>query len=462
MYYDFFGLNQPPFRITPDTNLFFPGGNRGAVLEALIYAIQNGEGIVKVVGEVGSGKTMLCRMLEQELPANIEIVYLANPRLPPENVLHAIAFELKLPVQTSAPRLHVLNVLQEHLLKRHSENRQVVVFVEEAQGMPIATLEEIRLLSNLETRQSKLLQIVLFGQPELDHRIARPEIRQLKERITYSFHLDPFGSADIREYLNARLRACGYRRGELFTPGAVRAIGWHSRGLVRRINILADKSLLAAYADNAPTVAVRHVRLASQDSEFTGSRRQLWFGAGAIVAGVALLTLVLWSWQQRAVTVPASPSAAASGEAAVPGAGAIPAAAEPVPAAADPQTRSEPSQPGSITLQSDAGAAASPQPESVAPPNAPGTEIPADINNVSEVPPAVAGNGAAPLLSGPYVELPEGSRRRLTDAESRTLRRQLAALPPEDLEPGRPSAPEDSCALCWSLVYRPLYQTENL
>ncbi len=173
MYYEYFGLKQPPFKITPDTSLFFPGGDRGAILDALIYAIVSGEGIVKLVGEVGSGKTTLCRMLEKELPDNIEIVYLANPSLSPDNILHAIAFELGLHVNANESRLQVMNELQNYLLERHAENKQVVVFVEEAQSMPIATLEEIRLLSNLETANSKLLQIVIFGQPELDSMIAR-------------------------------------------------------------------------------------------------------------------------------------------------------------------------------------------------------------------------------------------------------------------------------------------------
>ena len=159
MYYDYFGLTQPPFKITPDTNLFFPGGNRGAILEALIYAIANGEGMVKVVGEVGTGKTMLCRMLEQELDDRIEVVYLANPSIAPDQIPHAIAFELKLEVAASDNRLQVMNDLQDYLVKKHASNEQVVVFVEEAQSMSIATLEEIRLLSNLETNQHKLLQI---------------------------------------------------------------------------------------------------------------------------------------------------------------------------------------------------------------------------------------------------------------------------------------------------------------
>ncbi len=275
MYHDYFGLQQAPFKITPDTGLFFPGGNRGAVLEALIYAITQGEGIIKVVGEVGVGKTMLCRMLEVELPDNVEIVYLANPGLSPENILHAIAFELQLSVTETDNRLKVMNELQKYLLARHADNRQVVVFVEEAQGMPTATLEEIRLLSNLETTQNKLLQIVLFGQPELDEKIATREIRQLKERITYSFQLSPFNKDDIRDYLNSRMRTCGYRAGDVFTPSAVGVFSKYSEGLLRRINILADKALLAAYAENTHKVTSRHVKIAARDSEFNRNRNFL-------------------------------------------------------------------------------------------------------------------------------------------------------------------------------------------
>ena len=162
MYYAHFGLKEPPFKITPNTDFFFSGANRGAVLDALVYAITNGEGIIKVVGEVGSGKTMLCRMLQSILPEKIESIYLANPSVAPEDVLHAIAFELQLNLPKNADRLRVMQELQAHLLDRHAEGRQVVIFVEEAQGMPLATLEEIRLLSNLETKQDKLLQIVLW------------------------------------------------------------------------------------------------------------------------------------------------------------------------------------------------------------------------------------------------------------------------------------------------------------
>ncbi len=272
MYYDYFNLKQPPFKITPDTSLFFPGGDRGAILDALIYAIVSGEGIVKLVGEVGSGKTTLCRMLEKELPENIEIVYLANPSLSPDNILHAIAFELHLKVQPDDSRLEVMNSLQNYLLERHAENKQIVVFVEEAQSMPIITLEEIRLLSNLETAQNKLLQIVLFGQPELDVMISKQEIRQLKERITYSFYLSPLKPNEVKDYINSRLRACGYRSVDLFNEKAIKTISKYSGGLLRRINILADKSMLASYAANANNVTKKHVELAARETEFVSKR----------------------------------------------------------------------------------------------------------------------------------------------------------------------------------------------
>lgn len=326
MYFQHFGLQQAPFRITPDTRLFFPGGNRGAVLEALIYAIANGEGIVKVVGEVGSGKTMLCRMLEQELPEACEIVYLANPGLSREDILHAIAFELGLPAGPDDNRLQVMHGLQQYLLGKHAANRRVVVFVEEAQGMPLDTLEEIRLLSNLETSQDKLLQIVLFGQPELDEMLTAHGIRQLRERITYSFDLQPFERDQVRDYVNSRLRASGHRAGELFDRGAIAELTRYSHGLLRRINILADKALLAAYADNSRSVKGLHVRRAARDSEFTPPSRRPgpWLLAAAAVLLLAAGAALAWFL----VATPAAPSVAA-GDAPPAARGAPPPSAEP-------------------------------------------------------------------------------------------------------------------------------------
>ncbi|MEX2480826.1 MAG: AAA family ATPase [Gammaproteobacteria bacterium] len=319
MYERHFGLTKPPFRITPDPEFFFPGGNRGAVLEALVYAISRGEGMVKVVGEVGSGKTMLCRMLERELPDSVIIIYLANPRLSAAEILHAIAFELKLGLGPDHSRLEVMHALQDFLLARHAENRRVVMFVEEAQAMPLESLEEIRMLSNLETTQEKLLQIVLFGQPELDLTLARHEIRQLRERITHSFTLAPFDHSDVRDYLQTRVRASGHRGNALFSAPAVRAIEHRSRGLLRRINVLADKALLAAFADNASRVEATHVKRAAQDSGFDrpGPRPRTWLvwslGA-ALIGALVALGAVLSGGRENVLRAPGgdAPPAAAS------------------------------------------------------------------------------------------------------------------------------------------------------
>ena len=322
MYYEHFGLTQPPFKITPNTDFFFGGGNRGPILEALIYAITQGEGIVKVTGEVGSGKTMLCSMLQTRLPENVETVYLANPSVSPEEILHAIAFELQLLGTRGESRLAVMHAIQDYLLQRHAEGKRVVLFIEESQGMPIATLEEIRLLSNLETKSDKLLQIVLFGQPELDENLRQNQIRQLKERITHSFRLEPLTGPETREYLMFRLRAAGYRGPDLFSDVIIREITRISGGLTRRINLIADKTLLAAFAENTHTLRQKHVDAAIRDSEFAQQQYQpepkagsRWaFGAGILVlgmaAGAALFALLGGARQNAATgTAPATPAA---------------------------------------------------------------------------------------------------------------------------------------------------------
>ncbi len=293
MYYEHFGLKEPPFKITPNTDVFFTGGNRGAVLDAITYAILNGEGIVKVVGEVGSGKTMLCRMLQTMLPDRVESIYLANPSVAPEDVLHAIAFELQIKLPKSADRLKVMQALQAHLLKRHAAGKQVVIFIEEAQGMPLATLEEIRLLSNLETNYDKLLQIVLFGQPELDENLNEINIRQLRERITHSFHLAPLQSNEIGEYILFRLRAAGYYGPHLFTKSAIRKLSTAAQGLVRRVNILADKALLAAFSENVYQVTSKHVQAAIADSEFGLERAKVKQKSFKVVLVLVVLILGL-------------------------------------------------------------------------------------------------------------------------------------------------------------------------
>jgi hypothetical protein len=185
-----------------------------------------------------------------------------------------------------------MHAIQEHLLQRHAEGKRVVLFVEESQGMPIATLEEIRLLSNLETKSDKLLQIVLFGQPELDDNLRQNQIRQLKERITHSFRLEPLTPPETREYLMFRLRAAGYRGPDLFSDAIIREIARISGGLTRRINLIADKALLAAFAENTHTLRQKHIDAAVRDSEFAQQQYQPRQAARPRVAmGLAILAL---------------------------------------------------------------------------------------------------------------------------------------------------------------------------
>lgn len=310
MYHQHYGLRFPPFKITPDTELFFAGGRRGLVLDALGYAVNEGEGIVKVVGEVGSGKTMLCRMLIERLGTGVDIAYLANPRLTPDTILQAVALELGVK-EASGSRLEVLHALHQTLLDRHGQGRRVVALVEEAQGMPLDTLEEIRLLSNLETGREKLLQIVLFGQPELDENLSRQRIRQLRERITHHFYLEPLRQREIAEYLDFRMRGAGYQGPPVFSPAVVKTITRASEGLLRRVNILADKALLAAFTEVSPQVTVRHARMAQRDSRLQENPAQTrWWWPLALVV-VLLAAGGWWSdrWLPRAVEVsPPSPT----------------------------------------------------------------------------------------------------------------------------------------------------------
>jgi MSHA biogenesis protein MshM len=269
MYLEHFGLSEPPFSITPHTDFFFSGGNRGATLDALAYAITHDQGIVKVSGEVGSGKTMLCRVLMERLPDNVTTIYLATPSLSREDILYAIAEELGLAVPENSRAAIVLKRLQEHLISAYSQGRQVVVLIDEAHAMPAETLEEIRLLSNLESNHSKLLQLVLFGQPELNDVLARPDMRQLKERITHNFMLEPLVRDDIGSYLEFRMRAAGYKGPPLFSARIIKAITQVSLGLTRRINILADKALLAAFANGSHAIGTREIQAAIKDCDFS-------------------------------------------------------------------------------------------------------------------------------------------------------------------------------------------------
>ena len=353
MYLEHFGLREAPFRITPHTEFFFSGANRGATLEALLYAITAGEGMVKVTGEVGSGKTMLCRVLMERLPQTVETIYLAVPSLTRDEMLAEIAGDLGLET-AGANTTKLLRALQERLIEIHSSGRQVVALIDEAHAMPLATLEEIRLLSNLETGTEKLLQIVLFGQPELDAHLGLAHMRQLKERITHSFTLAPLPPREIRDYLNFRLRAAGYHGPDLFGPEVLRIIADASEGLTRRINIFADKTLLAAYAGGTHTLTADHARAAVTDTQIVLTRREsprrlaaaaaLGMALGVVIGFVAAHFVALPSASPAVAAVPLpaparAPQTVAPAPAVIPVAATTPLSA-PAPSATSPPTTS--------------------------------------------------------------------------------------------------------------------------
>ncbi len=266
LYLDHFVLREPPFRLTPHTDYFFPGGQRGEVLRALIYAAVNTEGVITVTGEVGTGKTLLSRMLIDHCPPSLEIAYVANPALAREDLVLTIAQELQVATaRLSAPER--LKALQSRLIELHLAGRRVLVLIDEAHVLGPDALEEIRLLSNLETRENKLLRVMLVGQDELRGTLATPRMRPLRERITERFVLGPLDTADVADYLSHRLRRAGGDP-QTFEPAAVKRLARASEGLSRRINILAEKALLAAYADGDRFVRVQHVRRAVDDAGF--------------------------------------------------------------------------------------------------------------------------------------------------------------------------------------------------
>ena len=299
MYLEHFKLNEPPFRVTPATEFFFSGANRGEILDALIYSLNKAEGIIKVSGEVGSGKTMLCRMLLERLPKHIEAIHLANPSLSREEMLYAIADALGLRIDGERVGI-IMQSIQNKLEEKVREGKRVVVLADEAHAMPPDTLEELRLLYNLQTSNSKLLQIVLFGQPELNVKLEQPNMRQLKDRIVHHFNIQPLSRNILESYLMFRMRAAGYHGPNIFSPSAVKLIASTSNGLMRRINILADKSLLAAFIEDTHNIEAKHVQAAIRDSELQPVRtlpdKRLLLGG---VAAIFLISLaVLWKMEQ--------------------------------------------------------------------------------------------------------------------------------------------------------------------
>lgn len=275
MYLQHFGLTEFPFGITPDTSFAFATSEHQEALNTLLVALQCGEGFLKITGEVGTGKTLLCRRLLQMLGEQAVTAYLPNPHLMPETLLLALAEELGIGDAAGADQYHLLRRINHALLDFARAGKRVVLCIDEAQAMPLPTLEALRLISNLETEKRKLLQIILFGQPELDEKLADPAVRQLLQRITFHYRLGGLGHKEVDLYLQHRLRVAGYRGEPIFTRRAVRALRSASRGTPRLINILANKALLSVFGEGGQLVKFRHVRAAAKDTE--GARSTGWW-----------------------------------------------------------------------------------------------------------------------------------------------------------------------------------------
>ena len=275
MYLKHFGLTELPFGITPDTSFTYSVQYHQEALNTLLLALGQGEGFVKISGEVGTGKTLLCRRLLQTLDDSWVTAYLPNPNLAPDTLFLALAEELGIKDAAGLDQYHLVRRINLALLDYARAKKRVVVCIDEAQAMPLETLEALRLRSNLETEKRKLLQIVLFGQPELDEKLHRPEVRQLLQRIAFHYRLDGLKKTEIGLYVAHRLRVAGYRGEGLFSPAALRALHRSSGGTPRLINILAHKALLSVFGEGRQMAKLRHVRLARKDTE--GARRAGWF-----------------------------------------------------------------------------------------------------------------------------------------------------------------------------------------
>jgi len=330
MYTSFFGLNEKPFAITPDPRYLYLSERHTEALAHLAYGISEAGGFIQLTGEVGTGKTTVLRSLLQQLPPHCDAALILNPRVTPAEFLLAICDELhvQVPAGSEGSVKALVDLLTHFLLDAHGRSRRIVLLVDEAQNLDADVLEQVRLLTNLETATQKLLQIILIGQPELREVLSKPELRQLAQRITGRYHLESLGRDEALAYIRHRLRVAGATR-DIFTPGAQRELFRLSNGVPRIINVIADRALLGAYTREEHEVNGALVRRAA--SEVYG-RPVLapwlrWLAVAGAAAGVALLGFVLW----RAWPVFTKPDAAEKAAAAA----AAP-AATPAPAPAPP------------------------------------------------------------------------------------------------------------------------------
>jgi len=325
MYTSFFGLSEKPFAITPDPRYLYLSERHAEALAHLLYGINESGGFIQLTGEVGTGKTTVVRTLLSRVPHHADVAVILNPRVTPVEFLLTICEELGLPVE-NADRDSVkqmVDALNRRLLSAHAEGRRIIVIVDEAQNLSAETLEQVRLLTNLETPTQKLLQIILIGQPELRELLDRNDLRQLAQRITGRYHLKPLSREETEGYVRHRLRVAG-AAGEIFTPGALREVYRLAAGIPRVVNVTCDRALLGAYTQEQRRVTARLVRRAA--GEVYGRHflpRWLGWTAGTVlILGAVASAFLAWrAWQGRTATLEAAaavPPAAVTAPAPVP------------------------------------------------------------------------------------------------------------------------------------------------
>ena len=296
MYESFYGLKENPFKVTPDPKFLYLGENHREALAQLLYGVKEGKGFIVITGEVGAGKTTLLYSLLERVDNNghMKTAFLFNPKLEVNDFILYILRDLGVKVRRST-KGDYLQALHGYLLDAYKQGKKVVLIVDEAQGLKPELLEEIRLLSNLETAKSKLLQIVLVGQPELNKTLLDPGFRQLKQRVNLRYHLTPLCEKETKEYIEKRLRIAGSNGGAIFTPKAIKEIYRRSNGIPRVINILCDNTLLTAYALDQKVVDVKPVREAAKDLKLKRKFSIAWSWIRfPILIGTVVLFIGLW------------------------------------------------------------------------------------------------------------------------------------------------------------------------
>lgn len=296
MYRAHFGLRELPFTLTPDTSFFFSRSRYQEALNTLLIAVRQGEGFIKITGEVGIGKTLLCRKFMASLDQSFTTAYIPNPFLEPRSLMMAVADELGAVVTKDADQHLLLRSINHRLLVLAREGKRPVLCIDEAQALPVESLEAIRLLTNLETEKRKLLQIVMFGQPELDDKLQQDKIRQLNQRITFHYRLSHIAKDELASYLDHRMRVAGYTGESMFTPGAVDALYSASGGTLRLVNVLANKALMLCFGEGTFTVTAAHIRAAAKDTgaaRIASRKKWLLLGCAALLV-VGFLAWTYW------------------------------------------------------------------------------------------------------------------------------------------------------------------------